>query len=79
MQTVSSAAMSQFEGLKNIPYAVYQNWPAFFGFFVVDYTYGMLYSAIPRLGGSLGTVEAAALQGMSEVVRFVAWENLKMH
>jgi hypothetical protein len=74
---LSSTAMKQVEGIKNIPYQVYMNWPAFFGFAAVDYAAAMFYNVIPQFGGTLGTVERAAIGGWFKVLDFVAWEQLR--
>lgn len=77
MGSAGDAASKQLAGIKQIPGAVLNNWPAFFGFTTVDYITGMIMRVIPDAGGVLGTIETAALSGMLKVINHVTWEKLR--
>jgi len=70
--------MGQLEGIKAIPAAVLMNWPAYFGFFGVNYAAGIVLRMIPQLGGAVGLIESAAVSGMVQVIDHVAWEKLRV-
>lgn len=75
---VGNSLMQQVEAMKNIPMRVLANWPAFFGFFGVNYLAGVVLSAVPQLGGTIGVIEAAAVQGAVNVLNHVTWEAIKV-
>ena len=75
---ITGPLMQQFEAVKNIPMRVLANWPAYFGFFGVNYIAGIVLSAVPQLGGTVGVVEQAAVQGFVNVLNHVTWEAVKV-
>jgi hypothetical protein len=69
---------TQLSSVMLIPSAVFQNWPAFFGFALVDFGLRTALQAIPRPRvGLAATIVVNAVRGMVDVTKFVAWEKLK--
>ncbi len=76
--SLQNRGAQQWAGLMNIPGGVLGNWPVFFSFGVVHYIKNMVLSAIPSVGGgTAGMILNAAVTGASEVIEFVAWDELK--
>lgn len=75
---IGGSLMQQFEAAKAIPMRVLSNWPVYFGFFGVNYAAAIILGLIPKFGGTVGTVENAAIQGMVQVIDHVTWEQLKV-
>ena len=72
--------MTQWEGITKIPERVWKNWPAFFGFAVVDYVSNIVYTALPANPGTNSSLNAAyqsVVRGSARTVDFVAWEALR--
>lgn len=69
----------QWGGLLNVPMQTLMQWPAFFSFALVRTGAGMVINAIPNVGGYPGMILNYGILGFSDVVKFVTWDNVKMH
>lgn len=75
--------MSAYESLMtdlgqvgSIPMKVWNHWPAFFVYAVVDFGYNAVLRLLPQVGGTAGTVEIALIGGMNRVIDHVVWDSV---
>lgn len=73
----SNKLNAQWNALCQVPMMTLSNWPAFFTFAIVDAVAGMAITALPRMSGTGGTIERAAITGFAQVVNFVTWDAIK--
>ena len=76
---MSGQLMQQVTAVQNIPGKFLMNWPAFFGFAIVNYVGGMVFSLVPALGGTLGMLENALITSAADVLRMTTWEEVRVH
>ncbi len=59
-----------------IPSIVVTNWPTFFGFAITEYATDMIVTVIPKMGGTIGSVERALVMGAGETIKFSTWQAM---
>lgn len=70
----SSQLNEQINAIKAIPGRVLSAWPVWITFAVVNYVEGMIISAIPSVGGTLGTGVNAVIRGAVQSTQMAVWE-----
>lgn len=76
MQNAGDKLKASLMATADIPMLVWQHWPAFFSFSLVNYISGMVLMSVPQVGGYAGLVERAAIQGAVQVLDHVTWDVL---
>lgn len=77
MNVAQSEAGRQFEALKKVPSTIYTNWPAVFTFPIMELVEGVIFQAIPNVGGYAGLIVNSALRGTAQVARMALWDAIK--
>jgi hypothetical protein len=67
----------QLMALKNVPGEVFRHIPEFFTFAAVRVGTGYVAQLLPSGGGMVNTVIYAGFAGMTDVAKFVTWDEVK--
>lgn len=85
VEALKAQTMDQYERIMQIPGRVLNNWPAFFGYAVVDYlstlVIQMIPVTVPGVPGNniVNSVYQSGVRGGVKVLDQVTWDTLKKY
>lgn len=78
LATGQNIVSQQVDIMKSIPGQLYQAMPVMFTFSLVQYATSVVINAIPDIGGPVGLIVGAGINGARTVVNLVLWDSYKM-